>query len=126
MKIIKWVWGITVQTLKTTWYLLKQMKDWKGILILLVVWLILSGAGLFGLGWLLKINTLKYIGGLLIAASIGPFPLMPATVGVATLIKGFIFRDPNMSWTVVVEQFKKSKIGYKEGEDNNESNGKNP
>lgn len=94
---------------KAIWLVLKSMGSWKGIISLILVWVALSGSGLFALGFILRNIWLKGVGLTVMAFWMGPFtPLIPITIGLAMLIQRYVFFDKNISWEKIKEKFKEA------------------
>lgn len=86
---------------------IKKMKNWKGIVSLIIVWLVLSGVVVVALGIIFKIKTLIIIGSSIFLFWAGPFtPLIPLVIGISLVIQRYIFRDKNVSLTLIKETFK--------------------
>ena len=92
---------------KGIWEVIKSMSNWKGVLSLILVWLIISGAGLILIGvivgnvWLIGVGTSIY------AFWLAPLtPLIPINIALALFAQRFIFRDKSISWKVIKQKFK--------------------
>ena len=97
---------------KRIWAVVKSMGNWRGVLSLFIVWLIISGAGLIILGFIIRNNWLKGIGITMYAFWLGPFtPLIPINIGLAMLMQRFIFRDKSVSMESIKEKFREGKGG---------------
>jgi len=95
---------------KGIWAVVKSMGNWRGVLSLFIVWLIISGAGLIILGFIIRNNWLKGIGITMYAFWLGPFtPLIPINIGLAMLMQRFIFRDKSVSMESIKEKFREGK-----------------
>lgn len=89
--------------------LMKQMGDWRGLISLLISWLLLSGSGLIVLGIILKVKTLTTIGIAMYAFWLGPFtPLIPIMIGFALLLQRIVFRDKNVKKDRIIALFKEA------------------
>lgn len=96
--------------LKGIWAVVKSMGNWRGVLSLFIVWLIISGSGLIILGFIIRNNWLKGIGITMYAFWLGPFtPLIPINIGLAMLMQRFIFRDKSVSMENIKEKFREGK-----------------
>jgi len=105
MKLLK----LFINFWKGIWNIIKSMKGGRGILSLLLVWLIISGAGLIILGYILAIPTLRTIGYSMYIFWLGPMtPLMPLTIALALIVQRFIFQDRSISVKNIKQQFKKA------------------
>ena len=92
---------------KGVWSVIKSMGNWKGVISLLITWLILSGSGLIIIGWILAINKLVIIGISIYGFWLLPLtPLMPITILIAMMIQKFVFRDKSISIKNIKERFK--------------------
>lgn len=108
--MIKRWWDWWVRFWKGIWAVVKSMGNWKGVLSLLIVWLVLSGVGLAMVGFIVKNKWLIGIGGSVFAFWTGPFtPLIPLTIAIAMLVQRYIFRDKNVSIKMIREKFKEVK-----------------
>lgn len=115
MKILKKLWEITKRVLKTTWFTLKAMNNWMGRITLILVWVVLSGAGTYILGWILRSKILRNISLLVMAFWAGPWtPLIPITIVVSVFIRSVIFRDPSVSVEMIMKEFKRTKGDIKD------------
>lgn len=95
---------------KGIWAVVKSMGNWRGVLSLFIVWLIISGSGLIILGFIIRNNWLKGIGITMYAFWLGPFtPLIPINIGLAMLMQRFIFRDKSVSMESIKEKFREGK-----------------
>lgn len=107
---MKKFWNKTKLFFKGLWAVVKSMGNWKGVLSLLIVWLVLSGVGLAIVGFIVKNKWLIGIGGSVFAFWAGPFtPLIPLTIAIAMLVQRYIFRDKNVSIKMIREKFKEVK-----------------
>jgi len=95
---------------KGIWNVIKSMSNWKGVLSLILVWLIISGAGLILIGvivgnvWLIGVGTSIY------AFWLAPLtPLIPINIALALVMQRFIFRDKSVSIENIKQKFKEVK-----------------
>lgn len=89
------------------WNVIKSMGNWKGVISLLITWLILSGSGLIIIGWIFAIKKLVIIGISIYGFWLLPLtPLIPITIMIAMLIQKFVFVDKNVSIKNIKERFK--------------------
>ena len=89
--------------------LMKQMGNWRGLISLLISWLLLSGSGLIILGPILKIKALTTIGIAIYAFWLGPFtPLIPIMIGFALVLQRVVFRDKNVKKDKIIALFKEA------------------
>lgn len=89
--------------------LMKQMGNWRGLISLLISWLILSGSGLIILGLILKIKALTTIGIAMYAFWLGPFtPLIPIMIGFALVLQRVVFRDKNVKKDKIIALFQEA------------------
>lgn len=92
------------------WYIIKSMGSWRGILSLILVWLIISGSGLFILGFVIRNNWLKGLGITIYAFWLAPFtPLIPINIALALFMQRYILLDKSISWSRIKEAFKEVK-----------------
>jgi len=112
------MWSKFITFLKGLWNVIKSMGNLKGVLALLITWLIISGSGLIGLGIVLAIPRLAIIGTTIYGFWLLPFtPLIPINIGIAMLVQKYVFRDKNVSWENIKKQFAKVREKEKEKED---------
>ena len=103
MKILK----LFINFWKAIWNVIKSMKGWRGVLSLLIVWLVVSGAGVIILGYILAVPILRTIGYSIYAFWLGPFtPLIPLTIALALVVQRYIFQDKSISVENIKKQFK--------------------
>lgn len=89
--------------------LMKQMGNWRGLISLLISWLMLSGSGLIILGIILKVKALTTIGIAIYAFWLGPFtPLIPLMIGFALVLQRVVFRDKNVKKDKIIALFKEA------------------
>lgn len=123
--MIKWLIATLITILNpATWFVLKELFIFifktfktlilimlqlgiKGIPSILLSWLLISGSGLIGLGFILNNNKLKVIGLTIYAFWLTPIPLNLFIIAVALAIQRFIFRDKQVSLEMVKTAFKK-------------------
>src|SRR5690554_700138 len=104
------MWTKFITFLKGLWNIVKSMGNFKGVLALFITWLIISGSGLIILGFIFAIPKLTFIGTSIYAFWLLPLtPLIPINIGIALLVQKYIFRDKNVSWENIKEQFAKAK-----------------
>ncbi len=102
-----WIWF--VRFWKGIWAVVKSMGNWKGVLSLLIVWLLISGSGvaLIGFilqnGWLIGLGTTIY-GFWLLPAT----PLIAINIAFAMLVQRFVFQDRNVTWQSIRSKFKEA------------------
>ena len=123
--ILKWLIATLITILNpATWFVLEELFIFifktfntlilimlqlgvKGIPSILLSWLLISGSGLIGLGFILGNNKLKVIGLTIYAFWLTPIPLNLFIIAVALAIQRFIFRDKQVSLEMVKTAFKK-------------------
>ena len=82
------------------------MGNWKGVLSLLIVWVLISGSGvaLVGFilqnGWLIGLGTTIY-GFWLLPAT----PLIAINIGLAMVLQRFVFQDKNVTLKSIKTKF---------------------
>lgn len=104
------MWSKIITFLKGLWNVIKSMGNLKGVLALLITWLIISGSGLIILGFIFAIPKLTFIGTTIYGFWLLPFtPLIPINIGIAMLVQKYVFRDKNVSWENIKKQFAKVK-----------------
>ncbi len=102
-------WNWFVRFWKGIWAVVKSMGNWKGVLSLLIVWLLISGSGvaLIGFilqnGWLIGLGTTIY-GFWLLPAT----PLIAINIALAMLVQRFVFQDRNVTWQSIRSKFKEA------------------
>ena len=102
------MWSKFIRFLKGLWNVIKSMGNLKGVLALLITWLIISGSGLIILGFIFAIPKLTFIGTSIYAFWLLPLtPLIPINIGIAMLVQKYVFRDKNVSWENIKKQFAK-------------------
>ncbi len=88
---------------------IKQMGSVRGIIALILTWLLLSGVGVGFVGIILKNAYLIGLGGTMVAFWVAPFtPLIPITIAISMLIQRYVFQDRRVSWRNIKEQFTKA------------------
>lgn len=108
--MIKRWWDWWVRFWKGIWSVIKSMGNWKGVLSLLITWLLISGSGVSLLGIIIANTWLIGIGATIYAFWLGPFtPLIPINIGLAMLMQRFIFRDKSVSMESIKEKFREGK-----------------
>lgn len=91
---------------KGVWAVVKSMGNWKGVLSLLIVWVLISGSGvaLVGFilqnGWLIGLGTTIY-GFWLLPAT----PLIAINIGLAMVLQRFVFQDKNVTLKSIKTKF---------------------
>lgn len=123
--ILKWLIATVLAILNpATWFVLEELFIFifktfktlilimlqlgiKGIPSILLSWLLISGSGLIGLGFILNNNKLKVIGLTIYAFWLTPIPLNLFIIAVALAIQRFIFRDKGVSLDMIKNAFKK-------------------
>lgn len=112
------MWSKFITFLKGLWNVIKSMGNLKGVLALLITWLLISGSGLIGLGIILAIPRLAIIGTTIYGFWLLPLtPLIPINIGIAMLVQKYVFRDKNVSWENIKKQFAKVREKQKETEE---------
>ena len=102
------MWSKFITFLKGLWNVIKSMGNLKGVLALLITWLIISGSGLIILGFIFAIPKLTFIGTTIYGFWLLPLtPLIPINIGIAMLVQKYVFRDKNVSWENIKKQFAK-------------------
>lgn len=87
------------------WKVIKSM-GWKGIISFCFVWLILSGVGIIGVGFIIRNGWLIGVGTAIFIFWAGPgTPLVPITIAIAMLFQRYILRDKNISWKTIKNNF---------------------
>lgn len=85
------------------------MTGWRGIVSLLLTWLVVSGAGCIVLGYILAVPALRAVGYSIYTFWLLPMtPMIPICIGIALIVQRFIFQDKNVSIANIKKQFKKS------------------
>jgi N6-L-threonylcarbamoyladenine synthase len=106
---MKKAWRAFANFWKGIWEIVKSMGNWRGVLSLLIVWLIISGSGIFVLGFVFNNTLLKGIGIAMYAFWLGPFtPLIPLNIALAMVVQRFVFLDKNVSWKSIKEKFRET------------------
>ena len=108
-KLLRRWWNWFVRFWKGIWAVVKSMGNWKGVLSLLIVWLLISGSGvaLVGFiiqnGWLIGLGTTIY-GFWLLPGT----PLIAINIALAMLVQRFVFQDRNVTWHSIKSKFKEA------------------
>lgn len=90
------------------WILIKKLGSIRGIISFIIVWTILSGSGVFILGWILRNPYLMGIGAGIFAFWTAPFtPLMPLTLVIALIFQRFVLLDKRVSMKQIKEEMSK-------------------
>ena len=91
------------------WCIIKQIGSVRGVIALILTWLLLSGVGVGFVGIVLKNGYLMGLGGTMVAFWVAPFtPLIPITIAVSMLIQRYVFRDKRVGWSNIKSQFKEA------------------
>ena len=99
----------------------KSMGSWKGVVSLILVWLIISGSGVALIGFILQNAWLIGVGTSIYTFWLLPLtPMIPINIALAMVVQRFIFQDRNVSIKSIKEKFKEA---FKKEEKENE-NGK--
>lgn len=122
--ILKWLIATVLAILNpATWFVLEELFIFifktfktlilimlqlgiKGIPSILLSWLLISGSGLIGLGFILGNNKLKVIGTALYIFWLGPLPLNLIIVAIALLLQKYLFRDKNITLDMIKSKFR--------------------
>ncbi len=121
MKLIKKWWRWFVNFWKGIWAIVKSMGSWKGVVSLILVWLIISGSGVALVGFILQNAWLIGVGTSIYTFWLLPLtPMIPINIALAMVVQRFIFQDRNVSIKSIKEKFKEA---FKKEEKDNE-NGK--
>lgn len=121
MKLIKKWWRWFVNFWKGIWAIVKSMGSWKGVVSLILVWLIISGSGVALVGFILQNAWLIGVGTSIYTFWLLPLtPMIPINIALAMAVQRFIFQDRNVSIKSIKEKFKEA---FKKEEKENE-NGK--
>lgn len=90
------------------WILIKKLGSIRGIISFIIVWTILSGSGVFILGWIFRNPYLMGIGAGIFAFWTAPFtPLMPLTLVIALIFQRFVLLDKRVSMKQIKEEMSK-------------------
>lgn len=112
--VIKRWWRWFVNFWKGIWAVVKSMGNWKGVLSLLIVWLLISGSGVSLLGVIIANTWLIGIGATIYGFWLLPLtPLVPINIGIAMLMQRYVFRDKNVSFKAIKAKFKEAFKGDK-------------
>lgn len=107
--VIKRWWHWWVRFWKGVWLVVKSMGNWKGVLSLLITWLLISGSGVSLLGVIIANTWLIGIGATIYGFWLLPLtPLVPINIGIAMLIQRYVFRDKAVSWKAIKSKFKEA------------------
>ena len=91
------------------WRVVKQMGSIRGVIALILVWLIISGSGVSLLGLILKNGYLIGLGATIYAFWLAPFtPLIPINIAIAMIIQRYVFRDKRVGLSNIKSQFKEA------------------
>lgn len=102
------------------WILIKKLGSIRGIISFIIVWTILSGSGVFILGWIFRNPYLMGIGAGIFAFWTAPFtPLMPLTLVIALIFQRFVLLDKRVSMKQIKEEM--SKLFNNKDDDENQS-----
>lgn len=90
------------------WRVIKQMGSIRGVIALILVWLVISGSGVSLLGIIFKNGYLIGLGATIYAFWLAPLtPLIPINIALAMIIQRYVFRDKRVGWSNIKSQFKK-------------------
>ena len=99
--------SLVIKTFKLIWELLKRMKSPKGIISIITVWLIISGAGLMAIGLIFQIQKLFIIGSMIYGVWLMPAtPLMLITLLLGLVFQRVVLRDKTVSWDEIKGLYK--------------------
>ena len=91
------------------WRVVKQMGSIRGVIALILVWLIISGSGVSLLGLILKNGYLIGLGATIYAFWLAPLtPLIPINIAIAMLFQRYVLRDKSVGWTEIKKKFKEA------------------
>lgn len=94
---MKRLWGIIVSFFKGMWFIIKTMGNWKGILSLIIIWLIISGSGLVIVGFVFNFSYLIWLGSTIYGLWLMPyFPLIPINIVIALLFQRYVLIDKSV------------------------------
>lgn len=109
MKLIKKWWRWFVNFWKGIWAIVKSMGSWKGVVSLILVWLIISGSGVALVGFILQNAWLIGVGTSIYTFWLLPLtPMIPINIALAMVVQRFIFQDRNVSIKSIKEKFKEA------------------
>lgn len=92
---------------KSIFALIRRIGNWRGIISLLITWIVLSGIGALIIGIIIGSKILLAIGAAIFLFWAGPFtPLIPLTIAISLVIQRYIFRDKSVSLNIIKETFK--------------------
>ena len=106
IKLLKLWLNWFIRFWKGVWAVVKSMGNWRGVLSLLIVWVLISGSGvaLVGFilqnGWLIGLGTTIY-GFWLLPAT----PLIAINIGLAMVLQRFVFQDKNVTLKSIKTKF---------------------
>lgn len=84
------------------------MGSIRGVIALILVWLVISGSGVSLLGIIFKNGYLIGLGATIYAFWLAPLtPLIPINIALAMIIQRYVFRDKRVGWSNIKSQFKK-------------------
>lgn len=85
------------------------MGSIRGVIALILVWIIISGSGVSLLGLILKNGYLIGLGATIYAFWLAPLtPLIPITLAISMIIQRYVFRDKRVGWSNIKNQFKEA------------------
>lgn len=94
---------------KGVWIIIKQMGSVRGVMALVLVWLIMSGSGISLIGIIFRNGYLIGLGAAIYAFWLAPLtPMIPLNIAIAMLVQRYIFRDKRIGLTNIKEQFKEA------------------
>lgn len=101
------------QSLVATWAVLKevfrQINSWQGWLSYGIVWLILSGAGLLIVGFIIKSHMIKSVATTIIIFWTGPgTPLVPIALATGLTFQRYVLGDKSVNPKKIAVEFKKA------------------
>jgi len=109
MKLLKKWWHWFVNFWKGIWAIVKSMGSWKGVVSLILVWLIISGSGVALVGFILQNAWLIGVGTSIYTFWLLPLtPMIPINIALAMVVQRFIFQDRNVSIKSIKEKFKEA------------------
>lgn len=91
------------------WRVIKQMGSIRGVIALILVWLIISGSGISLLGIIFKNGYLIGLGATIYAFWLAPLtPLIPINIALAMIVQRYVFRDKRVGLSNIKAQFKEA------------------
>lgn len=106
---MKKAWRLFKEFWVGIWNVVRSMGNWKGMLSLAIVWLVLSGAGLILIGIIITAPILRTIGYAIYGFWVLPLtPLIPITIAIAMVVQRYVFQDKSVSWKNIKQQFGKA------------------